>query len=357
MCVIIDLPAGKSFSYEKLKNATFNNPDGFGLISIDRGKMEVNKFWDDKGNDPDKVAKELEERFDTRRFLHLRYATAGDKDSTNSHPFTVIDNSDLRVEFMHNGTLYKFKEHTAKESDTFLFNQKFLIPLLSRYHGDGGFGDFHDDFVKKLLDEHFNGSNRGLLISNKQDPLFLGNWVTEEGFKVSNNDYFKEALKSRMADYYKKKFEAEEEEERLAKEAARFRNQQQSSPHAQAVTTYEEKKVTLLKEVNLGKVARFLVPSDLEELFGGGPNLDIDDDLLGSIGYLSMFEIAAWVAQNQMQAAKLVDYLACRLHDLGQDYENAVEKKLKGEKKIAELVEELKAQKAFYEGDSVNDNQ
>lgn len=357
MCVIIDLPAGKSFSYEKLKNATLNNPDGFGIITLDRGKMEVHKFWDEKGNDPDKVAKELEERYDARRFLHLRYATAGDKEPFNSHPFTVINKDDLRIEFMHNGTMYKFRESLAKESDTHLFTKKFLVPLLTNYQGEGGFGDIQDEFVKNLLEEHFSGNNRGLLVSNKQDPVFLGSWVQEEGFKVSNNDYFKEALKSRMAEYYKKKVEAEEEEERLAKEAARFRNQEQQTTHSTAVATYEKKEITLLKELNLNRVARFLIPSDLEELFGSGDNLELDDEFLGTIGYLSMFEINAWVSQNPVQAAKLIDYLACRLHDVVQDMETLQDKKNKAEKKIAELVEDIKAQKAFYEGDSVNDNE
>jgi len=211
MCVIITLPRHALLSYDKLKNATLNNPHGFGIVAIDGGKLEVYHRLNEKGNDPEEVQKALERFKDAQfRHLHLRYRTKGLANRENCHPFTVFKDDTRRIEFMHNGTLTKFQNpinSVEDKSDTKQYAENFLAPFLSRWTGDLGRGDIEDPMLLKILSEHFGYTCRGLLVSNDQKPLYLGTWTkykdNEKEFIVSNDDYFDKVTEYRVTPHYK----------------------------------------------------------------------------------------------------------------------------------------------------------
>lgn len=206
MCNIIGLPPKQVLPWNSFKNMVMNNRDGYGLVVLNDGKMEVIKEMPEKGNDPEVLARLVERFKDHQKFLHVRYNTVGETNRENTHPFTVYKGHDNhQVEFMHNGTMSDFKpsyNSEDKRSDTRVFAETFLSPLLSRWQGDQGLADIEDPFMKVLLEKYFNYTNRGLLISNKMNALFLGKWSTvksEEGVDLpsSNTDYFHSIISTR----------------------------------------------------------------------------------------------------------------------------------------------------------------
>ena len=266
MCSIIHLPPGTMFPEEKLKNAIYNNPHGWGIILLDseNKKIEVKKGFPKtmetdkhpKECDPKKIIKILKDNMDIDRFLHVRNKSQGEINIENTHPFSVYNSNSRQVYFMHNGTLQDYKPKTTtytyynnvrvddpKEggedqtrSDSLNFAERFLQPLLVRVSGENGHGDIKDEFIEKLINKSWGSDyNRGLLVSNEQGPLYIGRWKKKifkdsEGkdveFLVSNDDYFDELKRGpeyeRRKAEEKKIKEAKEEEERQAR-ISRFR--------------------------------------------------------------------------------------------------------------------------------------
>ena len=197
MCVIVGFSAGQSLPFAALSNAALNNPHGFGIVSISGKKLEVFHKFDEKGNDPEVVQRELEKRAKADlRFLHLRYGTRGEKSKDMTHPFTVFNNKDSnrRIEFMHNGGLANsWVKMDNIKSDSRQYAENYLAPLLERFYGDNGRADIEDLFLADLLEKDFGYTNRGILIANDLDPLMLGRWTTtdsidKEKLPASNDD-------------------------------------------------------------------------------------------------------------------------------------------------------------------------
>lgn len=133
MCVIIYREPKITIPFAKLESACKVNADGMGVVVHDRGKIEVRKFFDPKGNDPDVLAKYLEQAKDNYVYVHLRYKTRGATDKDNVHPFGVLTQKKhgFDMQFMHNGTLSDFGN--AKTCDSKDFAKSFLQPLAERF--------------------------------------------------------------------------------------------------------------------------------------------------------------------------------------------------------------------------------
>lgn len=133
MCVIIYREPKVSIPFEKLVSACLVNADGMGIVSVDRGKLELRKYFFDKGNDPEVLAKALEDAKDLHTYVHLRYRTKGPKDKSNVHPFGVLKSKKhgLDIQFMHNGTLSSFGDTTNCDSKDFA--KSILTPLSERF--------------------------------------------------------------------------------------------------------------------------------------------------------------------------------------------------------------------------------
>ncbi len=239
MCVIIHQRPGLLLPYEMFQNACWNNPDGYGIVIKDNGRLQVIKKLDPKGNDPEEIYKIVSDNKDVERFIHLRHKTVGSISEQNVQPFTVYSSKDHQIEFMHNGTLnihypeseLKFLEASdikvdSEASDTQKFAVCKLAPLLLRFRGEKGHADFNDPFFRTILNNlwpNASNGNRGILISSREDTAsFVFNssaWkeisFTEDGkeytFSASNDDYFKRLVRG-------PKYEAEK---KLLEEASR----------------------------------------------------------------------------------------------------------------------------------------
>lgn len=246
MCVISILEPGQILPKDWVTNAVYNNPHGFGLILKDpkRNKMEVIKKCPEKGTDPEEILDLLEDNLEMKRYLHLRWRTDGPVDVDNAHPFTSYYSDRRQVYFMHNGTLHSYKpraggwvteggvrtEIIAEDaSDTKLFNERVLQPLLLRWEGSQGRGDISDPVFCEVIDKYWGatGDNKGILICNDLDDIYINRarWsilkdTNDDPFFASNDSYFKQLVRGPVFEELKKVREKEEAEKRA--KASRF---------------------------------------------------------------------------------------------------------------------------------------
>lgn len=141
MCVIIYKPKDIVLPREHLEAAFCSNPGGAGFMFAEDGKLRVFKgymafksFW--KGFKPYEAEKCV---------IHFRLATCGAQVALNCHPFKVRED----LAFAHNGHFMEYSgfevvmqnspalpgraEKTIKVSDTYVFNEKVMQPLMEKY--------------------------------------------------------------------------------------------------------------------------------------------------------------------------------------------------------------------------------
>lgn len=197
MCVIIHRLPNIVIEPAKIEAACTVNADGFGLAIADRGKIELIRELDPKGNNPERVLKLLEEAKDLPILLHLRFKTVGTVNLENCHPFTVTTNDDdgLDMVMCHNGTMQQFNITGTDFSDSYMFNEMIVKPLIERslLSPDVDPKDVLDDeFVQLILEEFvpshsivslMDGNGKTLHIHEKQG-------FEHEGWWSSNNYSF-----------------------------------------------------------------------------------------------------------------------------------------------------------------------
>ena len=206
MCNIILFKPGQMMSYAKLANCVYNNWHSFGLVTIlGEGQMDILRVLPESGEiTPEQVIDALNKDLDKHRILHLRHSTAGTVSEENTHPFDVLYQTGKdanHLVFMHNGTLYQYKSKKFVDSkevdddDCPSDTKKFVDQILTPFFANSKVIDIHSAFFKKMMHTIWPGTNnRGLLISNRQAPVFLGEWKTykdgDQEFTVANTDYF-----------------------------------------------------------------------------------------------------------------------------------------------------------------------
>jgi hypothetical protein len=194
MCLILAREPKVELPYENVKHAVLNNPDGWGYIIPDRGKLEIRRHFNPKGTDPDDVYGVLEDNPDSHVFLHLRFCTAGSKNKDNVHPFPALTQrkDGMQVWLMHNGTVNEFKP-AAKDhfSDTYHFTDKVVTPLLRRVVGfTGKKALLQDPFVNQVIEKFANNWSKFLLVDNYGNFTTVGEGVQKEGYWLSNEYSF-----------------------------------------------------------------------------------------------------------------------------------------------------------------------
>lgn len=257
MCVIIHLAAKASIKKEHLYNAVHNNWHGFGLI-IKKGEdqpLEVIREFDDKGNNPEKIEKLLNDNIDYERVLHVRYNTKGESSLDNTQPFKVyedeVDQTDgsakREIWFAHNGTLNGYGDSAGTgKSDTLDFAEKILRPLLASWWGEAGWGDYTTEMFSKIVDKFWTSMSKGILFSNDLDALRFGNgWSlykhtgdSEGEVYVSNTDYFDKLTRGPVFLAAEAERRQKEEEERKARQAVIPFGGGQSSVRQAGVTVW-----------------------------------------------------------------------------------------------------------------------
>lgn len=204
MCVIIHRKPDQELPFDKLKSACIVNPDGFGLVIPDRGKLEQRRVFVKGGNDPDQLAKIMEDAKGLNVYAHLRYRTKGPTDLTNVHPFTVATRKKhgVDVQFMHNGTLTDFG--TPEACDSKVFAREIITPLFELVLSKvGPERALYDPLFGKLLAKYAGGSSvftlvdnfgNNLIVNKKQGYDFAWGWASNQysfdrGHREPTNTY------------------------------------------------------------------------------------------------------------------------------------------------------------------------
>lgn len=331
MCVILILEPGITPSMELIKNATYNNPDGYGLILKDteQKKLQIIKSKAINGNipenDPQVIYELLKDNEDCQRFLHLRHRTEGPVDEENTHPFTSFYSDKRQVYFMHNGTLHEYKPRVSHYtyvnnvrvnnsndedsiSDSKKFNDTVLSPLLTKIKGANGYGDIHDDLVQAAITKFWgnNGDNKGLLISNNQDFILINKdkWkkINSYGveFLASNDTYFDKVIRGPEFERRKKEEEAKR---------PRFQNYQHN-------TSYNTWSISSLKNVDLDEAIK--LKGNLPEFFNSSESWD--EDAIANLANVTEPEFITFCEKHPGDAASMLIILTSYYKSIFERY-------------------------------------
>lgn len=189
MCVIIYREPNVEIPYQKLESACLVNADGMGIVTLDRGKLDIRKHFSKKGNDPELLAKALEDNKGLTTYVHLRYTTRGTTDRSNVHPFGVLTTKKhgMDVTFMHNGTLTDFGTKTVCDSRDFA--KTLLNPLAEAFLKRFGENFLRDDVFNDIVSKYAGRNSVFLLADNlgnhtiinrKEGKEFEGWWASNE---------------------------------------------------------------------------------------------------------------------------------------------------------------------------------
>lgn len=179
MCLIIYNSNGSPIKKEYLRTAYENNPDGFGIMYAENGRVMVNQ-----GLFSFDVIKELVKELRGRSYaLHFRFKTRGHITADMTHPFQILskeeDGEDLWM--MHNGT-FSFLKPEGEQSDTALFAEKFK-PIIKELGTDVLFDKYHPRRMGKKIGEmnkvlFMRGDGRVSVINSHQGFAEHGKWYS-----------------------------------------------------------------------------------------------------------------------------------------------------------------------------------
>lgn len=203
MCVIVHLPKHVALSQKILKNCYENNPDGFGIMAVIDGKIQIAKSMGDFNAF---LAEYKQFPQNVQRAIHFRWATHGDVVEKNCHPFSVTDD----IYMMHNGVL-----DTVNVDETFSDTWNFATHDLGRPEIIETWGKdavTRNDF-KEMLEKITVGSK--LLFMDTQNRImktFAKDWHSERGCFFSNKHSMNEKYKAYTGKYgsYKSWYDGEE---------------------------------------------------------------------------------------------------------------------------------------------------
>ena len=180
MCIAIMSRAGAVVPKEHLEESFRCNPDGAGFmyadndqLHIQKGFMNFNEFYEAYQPHEEKSVA-----------IHFRITTHGDTVKENTHPFRIGNN----LGFIHTGVINKVDCSDNKaRSDTFHFNEKFLVPIYKR---DSRF--IFKEHFKDLIKEYI-GWSKLVFLNNKGHFTIVnedkGHWDEHNLIWYSNNSY------------------------------------------------------------------------------------------------------------------------------------------------------------------------
>jgi hypothetical protein len=207
--------------------------------------------------------------------------------------------------------------------------------------------DLEDPLLRRILAGYFGNSNLGLLISNKYPSLFLGDWKKikdgEREFMASNDTYFRHSFRG---SYTPQPYVSP-----VVKKAEEEKEQTSSKSNVIALPPpVTMPKISLLKDVELSKAGRFLMPSDLSALLNVETVEALGPELIIALSYLSNNEIFLFInnelerEKNGRTCAELIEYLCIAYGELYEDHGEALEDLDTVKEKLA--VEEKKHESA-----------
>lgn len=189
MCVIIARNPGIEIDEQKIASACQVNPDGFGISVLDRGKIITTKQLT---NNSKTITQMLEEAKDHKVFLHLRYRTQGNVNLENCHPFTSFEGDGKQILFMHNGTVSDYGADDPNFSDTYLFNERVVKPMIDRWVKLGNSPEsIFDDPMFLIIMQKYAGSTSKFVLYDEAGNQIIFNKKGGKEFDGwwASNDY------------------------------------------------------------------------------------------------------------------------------------------------------------------------
>lgn len=177
MCLIVHSPDGSLMPREAYDYARWTNNDGIGIMS----SAGIAKFV---GRKSGKRAWRYLRRLEAEKVaygLHFRWATHGDVNRDNCHPFTA-PKSDAVI--MHNGVLRQTAVLATKQhSDTAIFVQKYMVNAPDTEHKK--YAKFYDKLAKFIGWENkflvFHERTNDFTIVNEDEGSWIdGLWYSNE---------------------------------------------------------------------------------------------------------------------------------------------------------------------------------
>lgn len=166
-------PAGKTVPEETLAACLENNPDGWGMMFVEGGRVQTVRSMD-----PKRFMDAFEKYQDRSLGIHFRLRTHGDKVVDQTHPFQILSleehGRDLFV--MHNGIIRHAPEVDKTKSDTWHYVEHVLRPILIYNPGlieEQAFRDLvsRDISSSRLL---FLDDDGTFYAANEKDGVWIG---------------------------------------------------------------------------------------------------------------------------------------------------------------------------------------
>lgn len=152
MCIIFHKPKNIILPNEVLENCWKSNPHGAGFMVAKDNKLIVNKGFFS--------LEEFINAYDVYKteniVAHFRWATHGNKDTNNCHPFVVNEN----LAFAHNGVIHGIHKTGSVNSDTWHFNEEIIKPLVNEFPNA-----WKHKTLKFLLQEKIGKTNKLVFLS------------------------------------------------------------------------------------------------------------------------------------------------------------------------------------------------
>jgi hypothetical protein len=178
VCIIIQRPVGVTIPEWRLEAAMRQNPDGWGLMWAEEGRVRHLK-----GVAMADFLPAYRDLGDYSLGIHFRWRTHGKYDAVNAHPYEVLNveqhGDDLML--MHNG-VFMVPETNAAMSDTWHWIEEirpFLEDDISLINTPEFWTILKDDLVGSRL----------LLLDSSGQFLRIGDWKEFEGCHYSNNSF------------------------------------------------------------------------------------------------------------------------------------------------------------------------
>jgi predicted glutamine amidotransferase len=175
MCIAI-LNQNHELSLETIGNSWHNNPQGGGLLFVNKKTNQLQSFKTFELRQFYKAYLELlDVAKDNTMILHFRIATQGVKSLDNLHPF-INDVSGLG--FVHNGIISQHCDRSSQKSDTALFNDVVVSKLTSDF--------VYDEDLQNRMTKYVGKWNKLIFMNDDADVTIInenqGEWVNDQWF-------------------------------------------------------------------------------------------------------------------------------------------------------------------------------
>lgn len=355
MCNILVLEPGVMPDYDEFKNMCYNNWHSYGLVTRVADKLDIKKHVPASGEiNPDELWDLVGQDVDFKRYVHVRHNTAGATTVENAHPFDVFYSGDKQIVFMHNGTLYPYKSKKKNNlgqledddtgpSDTKNFVDQILTPYIAASDFGNGKGDLASPELKRLLDAFWITNNRGILIANDQDHMLLGTINDHQGWKTKKNKAGQEFLTSNV-DYFMNVTRGPEFSRRAA---------QQAKAKAATASTANKTGTNVIPFAKLEDF-NFKKRHGFYELGNSLVNILSDWNVYDRSGAITLGnatrdELIDLYA-NKQDCISVMDWVFSDYANMYVEMMDLEDKHDKSSKKVASLVNEIKALKAELRG-------